>query len=303
MAKNIRLFVLTVFMATLYAACEKAVIDDEQSPASPADSTLTEKPSVTKNNLTLNVTYVGRQPLADVAADDVPLCTHMCFAVYAQNGTRVKQVNSKLGDADFGEAAMALPEGSYHMVVLAHSCTKNPAMTDYRTIQFNSTTGYTDTYLYYAPIERTGSPQSLDIVLEHVSATCRFVVADTMPADVTDMRFEYKGGGSYINAEKGFATTRATQVATFSVTPGETESTFDLYTVLCGEEDEIQLRASALDEWGDEVYSRDINVPMRRNQRTWLVGSFFTDTENKDLWLVRPFNADPNWDAETFIAY
>lgn len=284
----------------LCVACEKVDLNE----IDPEADTLQSKTAT--DNLILNVSQLQQTPFSTDAKDtDADCkCTHLCFAIYDMGGTRLKQVNQKVGDKDYGMVGLQLNGGTYQLMLLAHSSTKNPTMTNLAKVQFNNSIGYTDTYLYHTTVTVTDEPLTLDLTLDRITALCRFVISDPIPDDVTQMRFQYKGGSGHFSALTGLGVTNSTQVVTHQVQPGQQYQVFDLYTFLHQEEGVIQLTATALDAAGEEYCVWEFDIPMAQNQITWLTGNFFAEESDPGQWRVTPNIAfDKRWGNQVFYTY
>lgn len=289
-----------LFLIALCVACEKVDLN-EFDPGT--DVSQTEK---TIGNLTLHIAQLQEMPFSLEAnnANTDTECTHLCFAIYDMGGTRLKQVNQKQDDINYGTVSLQLDKGNYQLVALAHSSTKNPSMTNPAKIQFNNSTGYTDTYLFYTTLTVTDEPQTYALTLDRIAALCRFVISDPIPDGVSQIRFQYKGGSGHLSALTGLGVTNSTQVVTRQVQPGQQYQAFDLYTFLHQEEGTIALTATALNAAGEEYCAWEFQIPMKRNQITWLTGNFFADEDDPDLWRVTPnIEFDKRWGNEVFYTY
>ena len=201
-------------------------------------------------------------------------CNRLNFAVYDKEGTRVKQVNQKYGDDDFGTASFQLTEGTYQLVVVAHSSNGNPTMTNSAKIQFTNAMGFSDTFYDTKEITVTSQPQTLSLSLRRNVALCRFVITDDYPKAVTRMRFQYTGGSGAFDASTGLGSVRSTQTLFFDVTTGQKQ--FDLYTFLHDTEGTIHLLASAYDQNDEVQHEREFDIPLKQNEITWLKGAYFS---------------------------
>ena len=125
-------------IAITLASCEKVAI-----PESDASEEL-------NGNLRVSVYQIEQTPFAGstrtTEAASVA-CTRLNFAIYDEDGSRLKQINQQSSADDFGSVAFQLDEGTYQLVVVGHSANGNPTMTDPTKIQFSNATGYTDTFL------------------------------------------------------------------------------------------------------------------------------------------------------------
>ena len=162
--------VLLLLLAVLpLTSCEKPLLTestDEQEP---------------NGNLVVSIFQIEHTPfesLTRTVASDV--CTHLNYAVYALDGTRVKQINQKSEDAGFGVASFQLEQGDYQLVVVAHSSNGNPTMTDPKCIKFTNAQGYTDTFLSTNDVTISDEQVSMNVTLNRVVALCRFVITDSI---------------------------------------------------------------------------------------------------------------------------
>ena len=81
-------FAALALCLVLFCACEKPILSEDG-------------PSAEQGNLTLSILQLEQTSFASLtraAASDV--CTHLNFAVYDLEGTRLKQTNQKVGESD-----------------------------------------------------------------------------------------------------------------------------------------------------------------------------------------------------------
>ena len=243
-------------------ACEKPLASDEEEPAdSPAEL------SVTVAQLEDTPFF---SPTRSLPADG---CTHLCFAVYDDSGTRVKQINQKIDDAHFGSVTFQLAEGTYQLVVVAHSSSKNPTMTNPAKIQFTNAAGFSDTFLYQQQVEVTGQPISLSLTLNRIVSLCRFIITDDYPPNVSKMRFYYTGGSGAFDAATGLGCVKSKQSLLFDITSGQKQ--FDLYTFLHDEEGTIHLLVTAHDTSDNVICEHEYDIPMMRKTVSQYTAPFF----------------------------
>lgn len=295
--KNIRL-TLFVLLSLLVMACEKLTLPEDEAVVQP------------KGNLTLNVFQLEQTPFGVSTRGTVEdACTRLNFAIYDAEGNRVKQTNQKLGDEDFGTASFQLEEGTYQLVVVAHSGNANPTMTNPAKIQFSnftekgSGTGYSDTFLYNTTITIGSEPQTLNLTLHRIVALCRFVIEDEIPADVAKLRFQYKGGSGHFDANTGLGVTKSTQTVFFS-TEGRSQTQYDLYTFLHDTEGTIHLVATAYDTSDNVLYEREFDIPLEQNKITWFSGSFFTgESPVTSQGITTTLSIDMEWNGQVHLTY
>ena len=279
-------------IAITLASCEKVAI-----PESDASEEL-------NGNLRVSVYQIEQTPFAGStrtteAASAV--CTKLNFAIYDEGGFRLKQINQQSSAADFGSVAFQLDEGTYQLVVVGHSANGNPTMTDPTKIQFSNATGYTDTFLCYGEVTIGEEPVDYEVSLDRIVALCRFVITDDIPAEVKKMRFYYTGGSGAFNAVTGLGCVASKQDVKFDVTPTGSKQ-FDLYTFLHDQSDNIALTVTALDANGNELYSRQFDVPMQQNNITWLSGAFFNGSGSSST-TISGVTVNTDWAGETHLTF
>ena len=272
-------------LLVMLASCESPVIDNDEDSEEP------------QGNLKVSIYQMGSTPFSALtrATDN---CTRINYAIYTSDGTRVKQINQQSGAADFGSAVFQLEPDTYQLVVVAHSCEKNPTMTDLTKVQFTNATGYTDTFLHYQSVEVTEEQKNLTVRLDRITALCRFAFTDDFPAEVKKVRFYYTGGSGAFDATTGLGCVNSKQSLTFDVVDGQKE--FDLYTFLHDTEGTIQLQVTAYDDDDNVICERTFSVPMEQNKVTWFSGPFFTGGKGStDVTIV--INTD--WAGEIHVTF
>lgn len=279
-------------IAITLASCEKVAI-----PESDASEEL-------NGNLRVSVYQIEQTPFAGstrtTEAASVA-CTRLNFAIYDEDGSRLKQINQQSSADDFGSVAFQLDEGTYQLVVVGHSANGNPTMTDPTKIQFSNATGYTDTFLCYGEVTIGEEPVDYEVSLDRIVALCRFVITDDIPAEVKKMRFYYTGGSGAFNAVTGLGCVASKQDVKFDVTPTGSKQ-FDLYTFLHDQSDNIALTVTALDASGNELYSRQFDVPMQQNNITWLSGAFFNGSGSSST-TISGVTVNTGWAGETHLTF
>ena len=277
------------FLALLVlVSCEKAVFSEEDS-------------NEPKGNFIVNVFEIEHTPFSTLTRTaPANACTRFNFAVYQQDGTRVKQVNQKLEDPDFGTASFQLAEGDYQLVVVAHNSDGNPTMTDPKKVQFSNAQGFTDTFLWSGNITIGDEAKKMSLSLRRIVALCRFVITDDFPADVKTMRFYYTGGSGAFDAATGYGSVNSKQDVKFTVSA--TQKQFDLYTFLHDAEGTIKLTVTALDDKDNVLNERSFEVPLYQNQITWFTGAFF-DGSGASSSTITDIDINTEWAGEHHLTF
>ena len=288
------------------SSCEKAIND--------SDTVVSDSVADKDANLRVTVFSIDKTPFealtrAENAEADFgkatpasEACTRLNFTIYDEGGSRVKQVNQTSAEADFGKASFQLAEGTYLLVVVGHSASGNPTMTDPTKVQFTNATGYTDTYLCCGTVTIGEEKVDYQVSLDRITALCRFVLTDTeIPSEVKKMHFYYTGGSGAFNAQTGLGCVNSKQDVKFDVSASQKQ--FDLYTFLHDLEGTIHLTVSALDALGVEILQRDFDVPMQQNYITWLSGPFFGGSSTTGSTGITSVTINTDWAGETHITF
>ena len=292
MMRTKRLLIALLAGIFVLCGCEKAI-------------NLEEIDNAATGNVTVNVYKIENEAFGVSSRGVVSdVCTTLNFVMYDAGGVRVKQINQKSGDKGFGAVSFELEEGSYQLVVLAHSSDGNPTMTNLAKIQFTNATKYSDTFLYYANVEVGDEPQTLDITLNRIVSLCRFVVNDPIPEGVAKLQFYYTGGSGAFSAMTGLGVVDSKQTMTFDVVPGTTGTVYDLYTFLHHTDDQVDLVVTALGADGNKMYERSFEVPMEQRKITRMTGNFFTDEASVESHGAQvEISINSEWEGEVNISY
>lgn len=281
----------TIVSLCAMVSCEKPLIGEETSDAD-------------KGNLKVRVFQCEKTPFTALTRSETSVgdvCTRLNFAVYDEGGSRVKQVNQTSDVADFGTASFRLEEGDYMLVVVAHSASGNPTMTNPAKIQFTNATGYADTFLYYDDVTISDEQVEMQVSLDRIVSLCRFVITDdSIPADVKKMRFYYTGGSGAFNAATGLGSVNSKQIVTYEVSDGQKQ--FDLYTFLHETSSAISLKVTALDASDQVLYEREFDVPMEQNHITWLSGAYFNGSSSSSS-TIGGITVHADWAGETHLTF
>ena len=286
-----------IALALLMAACEKPILDEENSVVGgfPTDA-----------NVILHMTQFeqtafdnsGNRAATRAATDITELCTRLNIAIFSADGTKVKTVAQKETDSDFGTVALTLAAGTYRLVVIAHNCDGSATITSEEKVTFPNNK-VTDTFYYDGDLVVTSDVQSYDLTLTRAVAMFRLVLTDEeIPSSVSKFKFYYVGGSSTFSPKDGYGCVNSKQTEIRTVADGGT--TFDIYTLPHTEEDVLtKLTVTALDANDNTVKERVFeNVPVTRNQITRYTGSFFGSggSGGSSDGTFR-LTADPDWDC------
>ena len=277
-----------IALALLLAACEKSIIDEKTGKEIPADA-----------NVILHFTQYEQEAFTRSATDITNLCSRLNIGIFDAEGTKVKTVAQKEGDASYGTVALSLAAGTYRLVVIAHSCDGSATITSTEKVTFPNNK-VTDTFFYYGTLIVTDALQSYDLTLTRAVAMFRLVLTDeSIPSNVAKLKFYYLGGSSTFSPKDGYGCVNSKQT---EIRPVSTDGIYEIYTLPHTEEDVLtKLTVTALDANDNILKERTFeNVPIIRNQVTRYTGSFFGsggggggETGSGDFRMT----ADPDWDS------
>lgn len=230
-------------------------------------------------------------------ADISELCSRVNLAIFSDDGTKVKSVAQKKGDSEYGTVELSLTEGTYKLVVMAHNCDGSATITSTEKVTFPSNK-LTDTFYYYGDLVVSSEKKSYDLELTRAVAMFRLALTDeSIPANVTNMKFYYVGGSSTFSPAEGAGCVNSKQTEVRAVSA---DGVYEIYTFPHTAEDVLtKLVVTALDANDNTVKERVYeNVPIVRNQVTRYTGMFF-DNESGTSSGSGSFRmtANPEWDA------
>ena len=91
-----------VMLTAVVSSCEKIMPSESGDSEGGGD-----------HNVILRVSQIETVSFENRTRSDIgDVCTHLCFDIYDEDGQKVKYVNQKQGDAEFGEASFSLPNRS-----------------------------------------------------------------------------------------------------------------------------------------------------------------------------------------------
>ena len=255
-------------------------------------------------NLIVSVFQIEQLPFAAPLTRTVlsDHCSRLSFAVYDTEGKLIKQLHQKTDDAGFGAASFAVGPGTYQVVVIGHS-SGNPTMTNPKKIKFENKDGFSDTFLFSGTVVVADEDEETTVQadLKRIASLCRVDFTDPVPQEVTQLRFQYKGGSGAFDAATGLGSVNSTQTLFFPVEPGQTDCSFDLYTFLHDTEGTLHLQVTAYNDNADIIHERMFEVPMTQRQITRLTGPYFSGTSGQSITVVVGINAE--WEGEQTIDF
>lgn len=301
---NLIKIILLPLVTVVIASCEKAFFDKEE--ISTANENNGTKKSDGKIEVTFRISEFNIVPFEQTkqaesntnfsrqtrsVVDLFSYCSRLNYVVY-KDGKKIDARSQMKGDANFGQVTMKLDAGTYKFLVLAHSSSGNPTLSDPENIKFTNNDMYSDTFSYYGDFTVNEDNTTCEVRLKRNVSCVRFKVNDEFPADVKYMQFEYTGGSGVLNAVTGYGgNVDSRQIKTVDVSTFSTPLTFNLYTFLQTEEATLKLIVQGLaSDRKTIVFERTFNdVQMKHCCVTEYVGSLFA----KDYKIS--FTAETDW--------
>ena len=275
-------------------SCEKGMLDVDGGSATDEHDGGT--------NVVLSIASIEQIPFMEYeatrAAQEMSfLCSRISFVVF-QGDNKVKTVTQSVDEPGFGKVSLSLAEGTYSLVVIAHSCSGNATVSTPQLITFPNNR-VSDTFYICQDINVGAEEKSYDLQLRRSVAMFRLVVNDGVPADVAQIKFYYTGGSSTFDATTGRGCKNSRQTVVLDASPDL--DSYDVYTFPHEETDELKITVTALDRAGNTVVERVFeDVPVRRNMITKYVGDFFHDGGNAGAGQSIQLFGDVEWQEQLF---
>lgn len=281
---NSILLTALMFVALMgMTACEKTVLDEEQ----------TEQKKV-EYNVIIRTSMYNIVPFETRAVQNVAdFSTKLQFILY-QNGSKVKAVTQTKDETGYGQISMSLQPGTYQLLVLAHSSTGNPTVSDPMAIHFTNSDGYTDTFYYYGDIEVTTEQSTYNVQLQRATSMVRVTITDEIPSNVTKIRLYYTGGSGVLNTSTGMGgSVNSQQAISYNVVGYTAPLTLKAYTFLKTEEGTLDMTVTAYDSGDNIVAEKSLsNIPMKHRMVTECSGHLFTPDETDAVFNL---TAETEW--------
>ena len=276
--KNIKYFILLAGLILLTASCSKenllTVKNTEEATA---------HVTVHVDNFSIEQEeYPGTRATSDMTSfARVKVIT---LAFYRSDGTEEYKMTQLRGDDSsydtFGEFSLALPIGSYTMVVLGYGGTAPIILNSTTEAIYPTDEHVRETFVATQDVNITSSEDvELGASLNRVSSALFVVSTDNKSDNATNLRMTFSAGGRGLNPQTGLATSNTgfnnTTILNNFVDGLKTGSTS--YLFLVSDEQTMTVTLDVLNAEGKSISHREINnVPFKRNRRTKLTGSVYS---------------------------
>lgn len=276
-----------MLMTAVVSSCEKMTLAEG-----------VESENNAKGNVVLRVTQFEQTPFgANTRADVGSACTRLCFHVYGEDGIRVKYVNQKQEDSNFGTASFSLDQGHYILVVVGHSGSSNPSFSANEKVSISGS-NLGDTFWCCETFDVGDDEIELSLVLRRIVSLLRFIPTDERPANMNQMIFSYKGSKGSFSGLTGYGSTNTSQTVTLDVDPDDDQ--YEFYMIPSSDSDrlDIKLNTNYIESDGrihnltEKLISE---VPVKRNCITICRGSLFDDTSSSQSVFIT-ISVETEWD-------
>lgn len=287
------LMLLTVLMCS---ACQQIDFDEFLTPEDEGEGFATSfvMGLVSQEDFALSKGTRTARPVGEVASI-------INLAIF-DGETKIKSVNQKVGEEDFGKITVNLPEGEYRVVAVAHNGSGNATITSPEKIAFpNNKT--TDTFVYYDEITVSGKSEH-DACMTRVVAMFRMVMLTDIPEEVKQLKFYYTGGSSTLDAVAGEGCVNSRQTEIREVADHKAGQVFEVYTFPHDVDGWLKMTITALGANDEVLHERTIeDVPVTVQKITVYSCDFFSgwkDSQSSDGQSF-PLYADDTWRGELQI--
>lgn len=236
------------------------------------------------------------EPSADNDYTLADICKKISFAVF-YGDEKVKTINQSISEENFGTVNFSLQEGTYDIVVIAHSGTGNCTISSPEKITFTNNK-VTDTFYYYGSLEVSeDTPTEKEINLTRAVGMFRLHINDEIPNNAKQFKFYYTGGSSTFDAVTGSGCVNSKQ--TEYKTIDKNTKDYDVFTFPHNPIKKIKLDITAQNASGTTIASNLFeNVTVERNFITTYSGNFFSgDTGGGEGNSGFHFTFDAKWEG------
>lgn len=252
----------------------------------------TAKVKVQVNDFSISQEEIGTKTGTDVA--DYSGVKAITLAFYTSTGDEQYKVTQMRADATtyttFGEFDLALPMGSYTMVVLGYGLNEGePAIT------LSGPTSATfgdyparETFVATQAVNITNTNDvTLSATLNRIVSKLKIHSTDGCTENAVSVRTTFSAGGKAFNPTTGLATSNTgfINVLPIQSTVGNSTNSNN-YLFLATDEQTMTVTIDVLDTDGNIISHKVVNnVPLKRNRMTQLTGSLYSAGSNASFLI------------------
>lgn len=234
--------------------------------------------------------------------------THLDLAVFNSEGEKIIKVNQTSADTSFGSPEVKLPEGTYTLVIIAHSSSGVATLTSPTEVTFPNNK-VTDTFYTHQQFTVSSSTSSLDVTLQRAVAMVRVIATDANPpAEFTQLKLYYTGGSSTFNPQTGYGSKDSRQTEIRQVAEAQKDNDgntlYEIYTFPHTEEDVLKLTLTPQDAQGNGIaIETTLNeVPVRLNYITEARGRLFS-INSTTFTTTLPLSINDQWGGTNSVEF
>ncbi len=265
-----------------------------------------EAPQSGKVTVTFNVSNYEQVDMDDAETRSTAITNlyWLTLGIYDANTLELvtDTVTQYYTDDGFGSFTVTLEYGSYKVLVLGYTNTRQPDMTNPKAIVFDE--GFVPN-LFSNMSDLTVDAETIEsqtIMLSRVVAGFRVKFADAVPTTLARMHIVADGGSYILNSTTGYADEVATRTQDNTTVNSSTEAVI-IYAFLTDEEATMDITYTAYDNDGNMLASHHFtDVPMKINQLTTYSGNFFTPETGEGDFSVGLAH-DFDWENEVNYTY
>ncbi len=218
-------------------------------------------------------------------------CSRIDVAVY-DSTARIVGMQQRSDEAGFGCVDLALPAGSYYVVILGHSSEAAATTTDAGRITFRNNI-VTDTFIYADSITIADEAVEEDVILCRCVAKVMFCLPEPLPSDIHAVRFYYTGGSSTLSALTGYGSVNSRQTV---VVDNVGQTTYELYTFPHSYTGTLKLTVTALAADGTSMQTLVPRlVAVQQNCISRFATSLFGEDPQAAAACSATVMCDPEW--------
>ena len=196
---------------------------------------------------------------------------------------RQSQTNGALAESEtFGRFSLALPLGTYTMVVIGHGLKDGESavtLTGLHSATFGENPAR-ETFVATETVTiNSTAAVNISATLDRIVSKLQVASSDVRKNPAHSVRMTFAAGGKSFNPTTGLATDNSGFSNTVNIsTAVGAASLSNSYLFLASDEDTIDVTIETLDEDGNMLFSKTVaNVPFKRNRITKLTGAMYTN--------------------------
>lgn len=267
-------FIEYLFFLTLIVSCQS--INDDELPVSSQSK-----------EISLQVINYEQMPFFSTRASSDPkgVITQLSYVLFS-NGVKFKELTQDTTATNFGNISLAVPFGSYDLVVIGHNSPSAATINSQENVSFPNNKIYETFYVTKPIVVNETSSSSIELLLKRAIARFRLQVTDNKPKNVKRATFIMSGGGYTFNPKTGTCASKQSQEINIEIPSSydDKPSLFGINTFLPSEKANINVSVSFKDSANNVLVTRNFeNIPMQTNFVTHYAGPIFSSNKGYNI--------------------